>query len=72
VLALAVLGERALSLFTAVAAPVLPTLLGFPVAAVLALVAQRFADRGRGRPAGIAGVAVLVITAATLLVFWWD
>jgi hypothetical protein len=72
VVALAVLVERALSLFTPVPAPVLATLLGLPVAAVLALVTQGFADRRRGRPAGIAGVAVLVITAATLLLLWWN
>jgi hypothetical protein len=71
VLALALLGERALSLITPVPAPVLPTLLGFPVAAVLAS-SRSGSDHGRGRPAGIAAAAVLVITAATLLLFWWD
>jgi hypothetical protein len=72
VLALAVLGEGVLSLFTAAPGPVPSTLLGHPIAAALAIAAQRVADRRRGWSAGIAGAAVVVVTSAALLLFWWD
>jgi hypothetical protein len=72
VLALAVLGEGVLSLFTAAPGPVLSALLGHPIAAALAIAAQRVADRRRGWPAGIAGAAVMVVVGAALLLFWWD
>lgn len=51
--------------------PGVPMLVGHPVAAVLALVAQRFADRREGRVAGFAGFAVVVVLLVALWLFWW-
>lgn len=47
-------------------------LIGHPVAAVLALLAQRGADRRNGRVAGFAGVGVVVSVTAALSLFWWS
>jgi hypothetical protein len=71
VLALVVLGSGVLALITGTPGPAVFMLVGHPVAAVLALVAQRFVDTKRRRVAGVAAVAVLAITAATLWLFWW-
>ena len=68
VLALVVLGSGVFALITGTPGPAVFMLVGHPVAAVLALVAQRFVDTRRRR---VAGVAVLAITAATLWLFWW-
>jgi predicted permease len=71
VLALVVLGSGVLALITGTPGPAVFMLVGHPVAAALALVAQRFVDTRRRRVAGVAAVAVLAITAATLWLFWW-
>jgi hypothetical protein len=71
VLAVVVLAAGVLGLFTGAPGPGPAALIAHPVAAALALVAQYFADRRRGRAAGFAGVAIVVITAATLWFFWW-
>ena len=41
------------------------------VAAVLAVVMQRFADRHNGPTSWVSSVAVIVVAFATLCVFWW-
>ncbi|HVV10720.1 hypothetical protein [Amycolatopsis sp.] len=46
-------------------------LIAHPIAAALAMAAQRIADRRQGRLAGIAGVLVVVIAALALSLFWW-
>jgi hypothetical protein len=71
VLALVVLGSAVLALITGTPGPGLFMVIGHPIAAALALVAQRFVDTRRGRAAGVAAVAVLAITGATLWFFWW-
>jgi hypothetical protein len=71
VLAVVVLAAGVFGLFTGAPGPGVASLVAHPVAAVLALLAQHFADRRRGRVAGFAGVAVLAVAAATLWFFWW-
>lgn len=44
---------------------------GHVVAAALAVPAQRIADRRQGRPAALAGAAVLALTLAALWLYWW-
>jgi hypothetical protein len=70
-LAVVVLAAGVLCAFTGAPGPGTVPLIAHPVAAVLALAAQHFADRRRGLPAGFAGAAVVALTAATLWFFWW-
>lgn len=42
------------------------------VAALVALAAQRIADRTVGLRAGLAGTVVLVVAGAVLWLFWWS
>lgn len=42
------------------------------VAALVALAAQRVADRTVGVRAGLAGTVVLVVAGAVLWLFWWS
>ena len=70
-LAVIVLGAGLLCSFLGAPGPGVWLLVGHPVAAVLALVAQRFADRGEGRAAGAAGAVVVVLVLAALWLFWW-
>jgi hypothetical protein len=51
--------------------PGLLTVAGHLVAAGLAVLAQRFADRHRGWPGMLAVLAVLVVTTVTLWLYWW-
>lgn len=44
---------------------------GHVIAALGAVVLQLVADRGRGAPAALACLAVLVVAAATLWLGWW-
>lgn len=44
---------------------------GHVAAAVLAVVAQRFADRGAGWVAAASTLAVAAVSGATLWFFWW-
>jgi hypothetical protein len=48
-----------------------PAVGGHLVAAALAVFCQRLADRRAGALAVLAGLAVVVITALTLWLFWW-
>lgn len=72
VLALCVVVIAVICRFTGAPGPGLPMLIGHPVAAVLALLAQRVADRRNGRVAGFAGVGVVVSVTAALSLFWWS
>ena len=47
-------------------------LIGHPVAAVVAVLAQRVVDTRNGRVAGFAGLAVVVSVTAALSLFWWS
>jgi hypothetical protein len=71
VLAVGVLGVTVVCLVTGAPGPGLFLLIGHPVAAVAALLAQRVADRRNGPVAGVAGVGVLVIAFVALTLFWW-
>ncbi|HEU5469639.1 MAG TPA: hypothetical protein VFV67_03230 [Actinophytocola sp.] len=51
--------------------PGLLTVAAHLVAAGLAVLAQRVADRARGRTAALAVLGVLAVTGATLWIFWW-
>jgi hypothetical protein len=42
------------------------------VAALVALIAQRIADRSAGLRAGVAGMVVVVLAGAVLWLFWWS
>jgi hypothetical protein len=71
VLAVGVLGAAVVCALTSAPGPGLFLLVGHPVAAVVALVAQRVADRRNGAVAGVAGAGVLVIAFVALTLFWW-
>ncbi|TVT49259.1 hypothetical protein FNH05_17185 [Amycolatopsis rhizosphaerae] len=71
-LAVIVLGAGVLSLIVHAPGPGAASLIGHPVAAVVALAAQRVADRRQGPPAVLAGAVVLVDVAATLWLLWWS
>jgi hypothetical protein len=70
VLALGVLSVAAISLYTDAPGPGPMLLIGHPVAAVLALLAQRVADRRHGPAAVGAGLAVVLFTVSALTLFW--
>ena len=70
VLAVGVLVVGAICLYTGVPGPGATMLIGHPVAAVLALLAQRVADRRNGPPAVGAGVAVVLFAVSALTMFW--
>lgn len=70
-LAVIVLGAGLVCLIRGVPGPGAAMLIGHPVAAVLAVLAQRIADRRDGRAAGLAGAVVVVLLIVTLWVFWW-
>jgi hypothetical protein len=65
-----VLAVAGICLFTGAPGPGATLLVGHPVAAVLALLAQRVADRRTGPPAAGAGVAVVLFTVSALTLFW--
>lgn len=71
-LALIVLGAGVLSLIVHAPGPGVASLAGHPVAAVVALAAQRIADRRQGQPAVLAGAGVLLVVGVTLWLFWWS
>ncbi|HEV2778807.1 MAG TPA: hypothetical protein VGX25_05345 [Actinophytocola sp.] len=71
VLAAAVLVFQIVSLARGMPGPGLATVLGHVAAAAVAVLAQRFADRRRGRVGVAAVLGVLLITGATLWIFWW-
>jgi predicted lipid-binding transport protein (Tim44 family) len=70
VLAAGVLVVAGICLVTGAPGPGAVLLVGHPVAAVLALLAQRQADRRTGVPAAGAGVAVLLFAVSALTLFW--
>ncbi|MEV5719526.1 hypothetical protein AB0L41_37060 [Amycolatopsis mediterranei] len=70
VLAIGVLVVAGICLFTGAPGPGATLLVGHPVAAALALLAQRVADRRNGPPAAGAGVAVVLFTVSALTLFW--
>ncbi len=70
VLALGVLVVAGVCLYTGAPGPGVTLLIGHPVAAVLALLAQRVADRRNGPAAIGAGVAVVLFAVSALTLFW--
>jgi hypothetical protein len=70
VLAIGVLVVAGIDLNTGAPGPGAVLLIGHPVAAMLALLAQRVADRRNGAPAVGAGVAVVLFTVSALTLFW--
>ncbi|KDN19360.1 hypothetical protein [Amycolatopsis rifamycinica] len=70
VLALGVLAVGGICLFTGAPGPGAASLIGHPLAAVLALGAQRVADRRRGLPAVGGGVAVVLFAVSAATIFW--
>lgn len=72
VLAVGVLVVGVICLFTGAPGPGVASLVGHPVAAVLALAAQRVADRRRGLPAVGAGIAVVLFAVSAATVFWYS
>ncbi len=70
VLAVGVYGVAGVCLFTGAPGPGAVLLAGHPVAAALALTAQRVADRRTGLPAAGAGLAVVLFTISALTMFW--
>jgi uncharacterized membrane protein YecN with MAPEG domain len=71
-LAVIVLGTGLVCLLAGVPGPGAALLIGQPVAAVVALVAQRVADRRQGMSAAFAGIVVLADVVAALWLFWRD
>ncbi|WP_410651996.1 hypothetical protein [Amycolatopsis sp. cmx-4-54] len=72
VLAVCVVVIASLCLFSGAPGPGLLMLIGHPVAAVVALLAQRVVDSRDGRVAGFAGLLVVVSVTAALSLFWWS
>ncbi|WP_410623065.1 hypothetical protein [Amycolatopsis sp. cmx-8-4] len=70
VLAVGVLVVAGACLYTDAPGPGPVLLIGHPVAAVLALLAQRVADRRNGLPAAGAGIAVVLFVVSALTLFW--
>ncbi|MGW5722211.1 hypothetical protein ACWEVP_38980 [Amycolatopsis sp. NPDC003865] len=70
VLAVGVLAVAGIDLGTGAPGPGPALLIGHPVAAALALVAQRVADRRNGAPAAGAGLAVVLFAVSALTLFW--
>ncbi|MET9002313.1 hypothetical protein [Amycolatopsis sp. NPDC004169] len=70
VLAVGVLVVGVVCLFTDAPGPGPTLLIGHPIAAVLALSAQRVADRRDGPQAVGAGLAVVLFTVSALTMFW--
>ena len=70
VLAIGVLVVAGLCVYTDAPGPGPVLLIGHPVAAVLALLAQRVADRRNGLPAAGAGIAVVLFVVSALTLFW--
>jgi hypothetical protein len=70
-LALGVLGVQIYAYTQHLPGPGGVAVTGHLVAAVLAVVCQRIADRSSGWRSALGVLAVLVITSATLWLFWW-
>jgi len=72
VLPVIVLAIAGICLFTDAPGPGPLMLIGHPIAAVVALLAQRVADTRNGRVAGCAGLLVVASVTAALSLFWWN
>jgi len=70
ILAIGVLVVAGICLFTGAPGPGATLLIGHPVVAVLALLAQRVADRRNGPPAVGAGIAVVLFAISAVTMFW--
>ncbi|MBW4719313.1 hypothetical protein [Saccharothrix obliqua] len=70
-LALALIGVQVYAAGHDLPGPGVDVVAGHVVAAVLAVVAQVFADRRTRWVAGVLGLAVLVLGAGVLWFFWW-
>jgi hypothetical protein len=70
ILAAGVLVVAGVCLYTGAPGPGATLLIGHPVAAVLALLAQRVADRRNGPAAAGAAIAVVLFTVSALTLFW--
>jgi predicted lipid-binding transport protein (Tim44 family) len=70
ILAIGLLAVAGICLFTGAPGPGPTLLIGHPVAAVLALLAQRVADRRNGPAAAGAGTAVVLFAISALTLFW--
>ncbi|MEA5365743.1 hypothetical protein VA596_39890 [Amycolatopsis sp., V23-08] len=70
VLAIGVLVVAGVCLYTDAPGPGPVLLIGHPIAAALALLAQRVADRRNGLPAAGAGIAVVLFVVSALTLFW--
>ncbi|MEU5265726.1 hypothetical protein [Amycolatopsis sp. NPDC021455] len=70
VLAVGVLVVAGICLYTDAPGPGATLLIGHPIAAVLAILAQRVADRRNGLPAVGAAIAVVLFTISALTLFW--
>jgi predicted lipid-binding transport protein (Tim44 family) len=70
VLAVGVLAVAGIDLYTGAPGPGAAMLIGHPLAAVLALLAQRVADRRNGIAAAGAGIAVVLFVVSALTLFW--
>ncbi|GAB3482043.1 hypothetical protein [Amycolatopsis cihanbeyliensis] len=71
VLAVGVLGAQVLGWASASSGPGAFMTCGHLLAAGLAILAQRVVDRGTGRLAGLAALAVVLLVVAPLWLFWW-
>jgi len=71
VLACVVLGFQIIAWVRGFPGPGLPTVAGHIVAAGLALLTQRFADRRSGWQAAAAVLGVMAVSAVALWLFWW-
>nr|WP_236796005.1 hypothetical protein [Amycolatopsis sp. GM8] len=70
-LAVIVLGAALVCLLLGAPGPGAVMLIGHPVAAAIALVAQRFVDRREGPVAAVAAGVVVADLVAALVLFWW-
>ncbi len=70
VLAVGVLAVAGIDLYTGAPGPGPALLIGHPIAAALALLAQRVADRRNGATAAGAGLAVVLFAVSALTLFW--
>jgi len=71
VLAVVVLGAAVICAYLRAPGPAMASVIGHPAAAIVALAAQRVADRREGSVAGAAGVVVLADALFVLVYFWW-
>ncbi|WP_372672225.1 hypothetical protein [Amycolatopsis kentuckyensis] len=70
VLAIGVFAVAGIDLYTGAPGPGPALLIGHPIAAALALFAQRVADRRNGATAAGAGLAVVLFAVSALTLFW--